>query len=254
MYLPEELTKSKVLITVKTYPLPSNKYEELVCTAGIHESGKWIRIYPVPFRSKPYVEQYRKFDWVELDLVRNTSDFRVESYRPKHGIEEAIKVLDRVNTENNWQKRKQLVRNEVFTSMSDMITLAKGSEKRSLGTLKPIKIVDFVVEEDEREWKQEWRQQLEQLSLFERNNEGAGKQREVVRKLPYKYSYRFISQGDNQPRQLMIEDWEIGALYWNCLAKAEGNETEANKLVREKYFDEFTTKRDLYLFLGVLHP
>ena len=36
----------KVLITVLTYPHPSEKYEELVCTAGINESGEWVRLYP----------------------------------------------------------------------------------------------------------------------------------------------------------------------------------------------------------------
>jgi len=34
-YLPDVLDQKKVLITVKTYPLPSNKYQELVCTAGV---------------------------------------------------------------------------------------------------------------------------------------------------------------------------------------------------------------------------
>lgn len=41
---------TKVLITVKTYPNLSTKYEELVCTAGFREDGTWIRIYPVQFR------------------------------------------------------------------------------------------------------------------------------------------------------------------------------------------------------------
>ena len=40
---------AKVLITVKTYPTLSTKYEELVCTAGFREDGTWIRIYPVQF-------------------------------------------------------------------------------------------------------------------------------------------------------------------------------------------------------------
>lgn len=47
----------------------------------------------------------------------------------------------------------------------------------------------------------------------------------------------------------MIEDWEIGALYWNCLAQTEGDEVEANKLVRKKYEEEFLAK-DLFLFVG----
>jgi hypothetical protein len=66
MYLPPEIPKARVLITVKTYPLPSGKYEELVCTAGVLEDGKWIRIYPIPFRSLPYQEQYKKYHWLSL--------------------------------------------------------------------------------------------------------------------------------------------------------------------------------------------
>lgn len=76
------MTKTKVLITVKTYPTISKKYEELVCTAGFLEDGSWIRIYPIQFRKKSYSEQYSKYDWIELDLVKNKSDFRPESFRP----------------------------------------------------------------------------------------------------------------------------------------------------------------------------
>ncbi len=45
----EKLT-AKVLITVMTYPHPSRGYQELVCTAGVTESGEWIRLYPVDYR------------------------------------------------------------------------------------------------------------------------------------------------------------------------------------------------------------
>jgi hypothetical protein len=37
---------TKVLISVKTYPTLSTKYNELVCTAGFLEDGSWVRIYP----------------------------------------------------------------------------------------------------------------------------------------------------------------------------------------------------------------
>lgn len=43
----------KVLVTVKTYPTISVKYDELVCTAGFREDGSWIRIYPIPFLKRP---------------------------------------------------------------------------------------------------------------------------------------------------------------------------------------------------------
>lgn len=47
----------------------------------------------------------------------------------------------------------------------------------------------------------------------------------------------------------MIEDWEIGALFWNCLKQSEGNEDEAISLVRKKYLEEFSSK-EILLFLG----
>lgn len=48
----------------------------------------------------------------------------------------------------------------------------------------------------------------------------------------------------------MIEDWEIGMLYWNCLKQCNGNEKQANDLVRKKYFDDFCLNKDIHLFLG----
>ncbi|MFX8393331.1 hypothetical protein ABTL67_19705, partial [Acinetobacter baumannii] len=60
---------------------------------------------------------------------------------------------------------------------------------------------------------------------------------EVVRKLPYKFSYVFE---DNQAKQskLMIEDWEIGQLYWKCFDKHDGDEVKATDDVRKKYFED----------------
>ena len=51
---------TRVLIAVKTYPTLSEKYDELVCTAGFLEDGTWIRIYPIPFRKLSYDNRYNK--------------------------------------------------------------------------------------------------------------------------------------------------------------------------------------------------
>ena len=105
---------TKVLITVKTYPALSEKYEELVCTAGFREDGTWIRIYPVPFRKLDYVNQYKKWQSIEIDLVKNTSDFRPESQRP-YSEDSAITILDTMGTENGWGKRKKITLNNIIT-------------------------------------------------------------------------------------------------------------------------------------------
>jgi hypothetical protein len=47
----------------------------------------------------------------------------------------------------------------------------------------------------------------------------------------------------------MIEDWETGQLFWNCLQN-RGSEKEACDDVKEKYLEQLAYDRDLFLFLG----
>jgi len=48
---------------------------------------------------------------------------------------------------------------------------------------------------------------------------------------------------------LQILDWEIGALFWNCLKQCRGDEKAALEKVRIKYIDQFL-QTDLHFFLG----
>ncbi|MBN1972534.1 MAG: hypothetical protein JW787_02760 [Sedimentisphaerales bacterium] len=254
MYLPLEIPNARVLVTVKTYPNPSVKYDELVCSAGFLESGEWIRIYPIKFRSLPYDQQYKKYNWIELDLVKRKDDIRQESYRPRLGIDQEIKIAGEIDTGKNrdWSERKNYALKEVFTSMADLISLAKTRDVwKSLATIKPKEFVRFEFQEDEREWKPKIKEGLRQLGLFDRSRDKKNRELQVIRKLPYRYYYHFLTDGDSTPRRLMIEDWEIGALYWNCLAQTEGDEFAANELVRQKYETQFF-ERDLYLFVGTI--
>ena len=57
---------TKVLITVKTYPTISTKYEELVCTAGFKEDGTWIRIYPINIERKLMLNSIRNISGLKL--------------------------------------------------------------------------------------------------------------------------------------------------------------------------------------------
>ncbi|MGP1610912.1 MAG: hypothetical protein ACTTGW_04680 [Candidatus Cryptobacteroides sp.] len=244
------MSKEKVLICVKTYPTLSGKYDELVCTAGVKKDGTWIRIYPVPFRKLNYSKQYAKWQWIELDLIRNNKDLRPESFRPN--LDHPISLLEKVDTSNNWAKRKEIVLRNVKTNMTDLILEAKDPNKRtSLAILKPTKVIDFVCEPCERNWDKSKLEAVkahqEQLELFEQ--EEVSEIFKVVQKIPYKFSYVFETE-DGIKRTMMIEDWELGMLYLNSLKAANGNEKIACQMVREKYFDVFTNNKDLYFFLG----
>ncbi|MCD8528689.1 MAG: hypothetical protein LRY27_01635 [Chitinophagales bacterium] len=244
------MAKTKVLITVKTYPTLSRKYDELVCTAGFLEDGTWIRIYPIQFRKKSFDEQYKKYDWIETDLVKNTSDFRKESYRPV-SYDTEIKIVDHLDTKSNWLLRKEIVfKNKVYTDLDELISEAKNKDiMTSLAIFKPTQIIDFTIEAVERNWD---KKKLEKIKHDRSSNLFAQEKEdlfEVVRKLPYKFSY-ILHDCNGKQSKMMIEDWEIGALYWKRLAFYEGDEDKASNYVRKVYFDDFAKTKDLYLFLG----
>ena len=238
------MAKTRVLITVKTYPEISTKYNELVCTAGFREDGSMVRIYPIQFRELPFDQQYKKYDWIEVSLERKNHDFRPESYRPSGEIE----VVGSLSTgkKKDWTARKKIVLRKVFTNLETLIAEAKDKTKpRSLAVFKPTTIKDFTAEPCAREWSKAKKDSLRQLNLFQKK----GTELEVVRKLPYKFSYRFTDSRGKEST-LMVEDWEVGALFWNMLADCHGDEKAALKKVKQKFLDELGKTKDLHFFLG----
>lgn len=245
------MAKERVLVTVKTYPTLSTKYGETVCTAGVRPDGTWVRIYPVPFRRLDEGEQYSKFDWLDLDLVRNTADPRPETFRPTDdSVFEPVGHMD-TGKDRQWRERRRLLlgTSKVYTNRDALIADAKANVA-SLAVFKPTRVIDLVVEADERDWNVErveaMRNLTRQFDLFSDN-----RWREtfrLVRKMPWKFSYRFVDDSGNES-ELQILDWEIGALYWNCLRGANGDEAEALAKVRVKYVDQFL-QTDLHLFVG----
>lgn len=244
------MAKTKVLITVKTYPTLSTKYEELVCTAGFLEDGSWIRIYPIPFRKKSFEERYRKYDWIEMDLVKNTSDIRPESYRPV-SLDSEIQIHSHIDTgkDRSWTERKNIALKNVYTNMTGLIADAKDRNKiTSLAVFKPKKILNFFIQPDNREWdtaKLNYIKNQRLTNLFLTDEDMF----EVVKKLPYRYKYSF-EDDEGKISNMMIEDWEVGQLFWNAMRKHNNNEEKANEEVKKKYYDEFVLKKDLYFFLG----
>ena len=240
--------RKRVYITVKTYPNISEKYAELVCTAGILEDGSWIRLYPMPFRLLSNEQKYPKYTWIEVKAERNYSDFRVESYRPDLST---LRVEPKPK-KTNWEERRKIVLrdNNVYTNLQGLIDKAK-VELISLAVFKPTKILDFIVEPDTPDWDPKKLLALhnasQQLNLFQTPEEIEEEFR-VVQKVPYKFSYRF-EDDTGKKSTMMIEDWEIGMLYFNCLKSAHGDKNIAISKVKQKYFEEFT-KKDLHFFLG----
>lgn len=241
--------RERILVTVKTYPTLSTKYGETVCTAAVREDGSWIRLYPVPFRRLNEREQYSKYDWLNCSLVRHKSDHRPESYRPADNSE--LKPIGHLGTSDKWRERRHILleRAHVYDRLDEVIKAAKDNEI-SLCVFKPTEVTGLAIEAEDRNWDESKLEKMRsihrQLGLFGDNE--WRKTFQVIPKLPYSFSYRFVDSG-GKTSKLQILDWEIGALYWNCFHSSDGDEDNALAKVQQKYLEEFR-KTDIHFFLG----
>ena len=100
-------TKKKVLITARTYPTPSRKSIEVSCTAGITDEGKWIRLFPIPYRSLDRDKRFRKYQYIGVNVTKAFSDIRPESY--KIDIDSIEILSDPIPSINKWEKRREKI-------------------------------------------------------------------------------------------------------------------------------------------------
>lgn len=241
-----QTVKTKVLITVMTYPHPSRGHQELVCTAGITENYEWVRLYPVDYRYRPRNQQFRKYQWVEIDLLPHGAgnDRRKESRKPNL---DSLRVLgEPLSTKKGWGERREII-DQMPTYTVKQLRELHDSEQTSLGIVRPTRVIDLKIEAAEPEWKPEWQNLFDQLTLF-------GPVQKLLRKIPYKFSYVFECEDSHKPHNAMIEDWELGVLWLNEVARL-GDEERAAQSVRRKFFDEICSdKKDTLFFMGTVFP
>ena len=245
--------KLKVLITVKTYPIPSAKYDELVCTAGVTEAGDFIRLYPINFRDLPFSQQYKKYQWIEVVVEKHRGrDVRKESYRPDC---DTIQILGEPIKSNpgNWAERARYVLAKKACSMEDLYDRQK-ADRTSLGIFKPKKVQDLIITLDDTEWKPSFKAALQQARLWETRTVS----KEPPRKVPFKFHYRFECDDArcNGKHQMMIEDWEVGALFWKLVDQGASHKEAADK-VRDKFLGELCgSDKDTHFYVGTIlaHP
>jgi len=229
-----------------TYPHPSPKYQELVCTAGITESGEWVRLYPVDYRYRSAEQRFRKYQWIEVDLWPNGdgNDNRKESRRPE--LNSITVVGEPLPPANGWAARRAIIDTMPHFTHKQLTSLYD-SDKTSLGILRPTKIHDLEIRPVDPEWKPEWQQLFSQLTLF-------GPPQKPLRKLPYSFHYIFECEDDTKPHSAMCEDWELGVLF---LKEADrlGSELNAAESVKKRFFETLCASTiDTRFFMGTFFP
>ena len=235
---------SEVLVTVKTYPEISKKHRETVCTAGIlKETKKLVRVYPIRFRYLKEDQQFAKYQWINVDLEKNPTDIRPESFRVVNP--DSISASQKISTKDQWSERCKWVLNDntVFKSVEQLKDRQKNF-KTSLGLVKPKEITDVIIKEksiEEIEGLQSKKQRaFQQLDLFETNDNNL----DII---PYRFYLKFKCEdvvcGGHE---LSILDWEIAQLYRNI----KNQDNWQDKIISKIRDEIFSPKNEAFLFLG----
>ena len=254
----ERWQRRRILIWGKTRPEVSKKYREIVCTGGVFEdTRRLVRIYPVPLRYMDDSRIFKKYQWIEAEVMKAPSDPRPESYKIRYSN---IRVLGTIPSEKgNWDARARWVMNpeNIFSSV-ETLKLKQRKDKTSLGLVKPKEILDIQAvpysdEEQERFWAkyQEAIQQMELPLDF-------GKDHTVKPLRPPDYRFRITFRCDDHEcstYRMSVLDWEVDALYFNLRQRGDSAEVAVEKVI-DKLHKICGPDKDLYFFLGNIasHP
>jgi hypothetical protein len=239
--MPQQETK-KALIVVKTYPTPAQTGAEVSCTAAITEDGKWLRLFPVPWRYLKSEQQFRRYQWVRLTVTK-ASDPRPESYKL---ASDGIQILtEPLPTDHEWSARREFI--EPLRAHC-MCCAAKERDKSgfpTLGIFKPSRIEKLIITPDSPTWTDAQEDILSQGHMF------AEAPKQKLEKIPFKFQYKFrCDHAECNGHTMICTDWEMSEA-WRKWKDDYGDQWEAK--FRQRFESEMIQKLDTHFYVGTVH-
>jgi hypothetical protein len=235
-------TEKRVLVIVRTYPAPARRGIEVSCTAGITDDGRWIRLFPIPYRFLDQDRRFRKYQWITVDVFKAKDDPRPESF--KLNID-SIRVGDIVPPSNGWRERREIIRPLMRPSLCGIRREREEHGAPTLGVFKPAVINRLLIEPTDPNWTPAQLNRLRQTPLFQKAPA------QILEKLPHTFKYEFTCAdaacGGHQMTRL---DWEMGQSYRRWRSEYKDGWIEAFRL---RYEHEMINKYDTHLFVGNMH-
>lgn len=231
----------RVLVTVKAYPNPSKKYGETVCVAGIDvDTGKWIRLYPIPFRDLDDEKRFKKYSTIEIKAFKASDDHRHESFKVDA---DSIKILGWIGTENKWEGRKKILMPTLNSSFCK-IQEDRKSHNISLGMFKPERVT-FTAKPFKTEDQDERGLSYKQGDIFH----GPKK---PIEQIPFDFRYSFHCDGtsDCPGHDLMIVDWELNQSFRRWRYKYKPEQVLLEKINQRWLGEMCSDKKDTNFFVG----
>ncbi|MBK6854424.1 MAG: hypothetical protein IPG93_23310 [Burkholderiales bacterium] len=240
----------RILILCKTYPSPSARYVETSCVAGMDESGRLIRLFPVPFRLVEDEQQFRKWQWISARVRRTQDDARPESHRIS--VDTIQLQGEPLPAREHWPERWHAIRDvRVFAAFNDL-EQARVQNGISMGLVRPSRLTSMdITAVKDPDWtddeKAKLLQEQAQGSLFDVVEDQ--RTLKTLKKLPFDFHYRYecSAGGVTTSHRHKLVDWEAGALYWNICRKPDWQAA-----FRQKFITEFNQREVLFL-MGTIH-
>ncbi len=234
--------RKRVLITVRTYPVPAQKNIEVSCSAGVTAEGEWMRLFPVPYRWMDYDRRFAKYQWIEVDVIKAAQDPRPESYKLNV---DSIRTGEVLSTVNSWRARKTIVGPLIKESMCQLRRERDANDSPTLGLFKPYEIKRLIIEPDASEWSPQQLANLDQTMLF---HSGPS---EKLEKIPFRFKYEFRCNDPNcNGHSMSCTDWEMAQSYrsWR-----DQYQEEWETAFRQTYEDKMINRYDTYFYVGTIH-
>jgi hypothetical protein len=244
-------SEENILIWGKTYPELSKKYIETVCTAGVLESGKPVRLYPITYR---YLndEQFKLYQWISAGIQKNPHDSRPESYKIDC---DSIKVGESVPaTQDEWGKRAEFMFRDKGWQFESAEELQQAQKKgrTSIGIVTPRAITKVEViersEDDARSFEQKFEDlkktveaQRAQIQMF---GDAIPPEMKKLEFLKSRVVISWLCNGSHcAGHNMQVLDWGL------CeLQRREGSEAAVKRMEELSRVDVY----DLKFFLGNL--
>jgi hypothetical protein len=259
--MPDQFERTRVLIWGKTYPELSAHYTETVCTGGVREDGRPIRLYPVPLRYLVGEQQYRLYDIVDVGIARSSRDNRPESFKVEA---QSIQVVGHVDSDpQEWAARRDWIGRDTswhFDSVEALHTRHRETGL-SMGLVRPGEIVSVQIKPKsstaQAEHEAKWQSITANLELFPREY----KSLEFI-PVEIRLRWRCAEQCrlcQRKPHDTMVLDWgliELGrrkqewALAQQRLEHIANLETHDFKL----FMGNFFLHQDNFGVIGLWYP
>lgn len=236
--------EKKIFVSVKAMPHISKKYGETVCTGGIMD-GKWVRLYPIPYRLLKGDQKFDNRTWIRAKVQKNESDSRPDSYLIYPNSIEVIEKIEK-NPKNNT-RLWDIYKNTIHPSLEAFVDDAKNNVV-SLGAILGKEFIDLIIEQNPNYMK--YKEFIETMGndLFMETIEG-----EPIARIPehqYKLKLHFRCYRDKcNAHKLSIVAWNIlgTSFFWKNHYK---NETILKQKIREKMGTYFGNYKTTLIFVG----